>query len=238
MNDAPSSWSVWQKRCLSVILIGYLTVVLLGPLTVPFASEHLTRPLGQLVEPIQQALFLRHGYRFFGPDPGPSHIVKYKITQHDSSPLAGTFPDRESQWPRLRYHRWFMLSETLYSDAAGMLSEKEHAELIENISLEIDDLRLRRETAVMDELVLQRTRIEEDREFRQVRLENSLQHLANHLLFKHGGKDVEIFLHERLIPNPTDVQSRIRLSDSRFLSEPRSLGIFKIESTFGLEQIQ
>jgi hypothetical protein len=49
-------------------------------------------------------MYLDHGYFFFAPNPGPSHLVGIR----DQSVL---FPDRKEQWPRLLYHRYFMLSE-------------------------------------------------------------------------------------------------------------------------------
>ena len=57
--------------------------------------------------------YLNHGYGFFAPDPGPSHLIHYTIEFDSGETLTGTFPDREAYWPRLRYHRHFMLAEQL-----------------------------------------------------------------------------------------------------------------------------
>jgi hypothetical protein len=56
---------------------------------------------------------LNHGYRFFAPNPGPSHIFRYRLTFEDGSTQEAHFPDRARHWPRLLYHRYFMLSENL-----------------------------------------------------------------------------------------------------------------------------
>ena len=97
------------RAVLSVLLAAYLMVVLLGPLANPIGSSNLTIPMSRLVAPVHQALFLGHGYRFFGPDPGPSHILEYRIESADGEEINDKFPDRDQHWPRLLYHRWFML---------------------------------------------------------------------------------------------------------------------------------
>ena len=64
----------------------------------------------QKLEPYLDACYLNHGYNFFAPDPGVSLLIRYTIEREDGSPYEGTFPDVRKQWPRLRYHRHFMLS--------------------------------------------------------------------------------------------------------------------------------
>ena len=86
----------WLKLCLSIVLVVYLAIVLLGPLSNPISSQHLSLPLAKTVRPAHEALFLGHGFRFFGPDPGPSHIVRYTITTANNQSITGKFPDRES----------------------------------------------------------------------------------------------------------------------------------------------
>lgn len=58
------------------------------------------------------ALYINHGYHFFAPSPGPGHIVRYRVSDDDGQTIVeGEFPDRDAYWPRLRYHRHFMLSD-------------------------------------------------------------------------------------------------------------------------------
>ncbi len=58
--------------------------------------------------------YLNHGYAFFAPDPGPSHLVHYKLEFEDGrKPIERTFPDLKRHFPRLLYHRHFMLAEQL-----------------------------------------------------------------------------------------------------------------------------
>ena len=79
------------RAVLSVLLAAYLMVVLLGPLANPIGSSNLTIPMSRLVAPVHQALFLGHGYRFFGPDPGPSHILEYRIESADGEEISATY---------------------------------------------------------------------------------------------------------------------------------------------------
>lgn len=58
-------------------------------------------------------LNLNRGNRFFAPDPGPSHIIRYTLTMPDGSEKRGQLPDAKNHWPRLLYHRYFMLTEHL-----------------------------------------------------------------------------------------------------------------------------
>ena len=64
----------------------------------------------QKLEPYLDICYLNHGYNFFAPDPDVSLLIRYRIERDDGTPYEGTFPDVRKQWPRLRYHRHFMLS--------------------------------------------------------------------------------------------------------------------------------
>lgn len=110
-------------RCLlSVVLIVHVTAVFIAPFT--FASSPapgvaspspLAASVLSVLEPYVDALFLQHGYAFFAPDPGPSHLFRVHLEFADGrEPVELTFPDRDEQRPRLWYHRHFMLSERLW----------------------------------------------------------------------------------------------------------------------------
>ncbi|QDS96241.1 hypothetical protein FF011L_50490 [Roseimaritima multifibrata] len=58
-------------------------------------------------------LYMNHGYAFFAPDPGPSHLIDVHVQRPDGAETSVLYPDLESQWPRLLYHRHFMLTEFL-----------------------------------------------------------------------------------------------------------------------------
>ena len=213
-------------------------VVLLGPLANPIGSSNLTIPMSRLVAPVHQALFLGHGYRFFGPDPGPSHILEYRIESADGEEINDKFPDRDQHWPRLLYHRWFMLSETIYEDRFPLIEEEEFKKILEQLDAEIERVRLSGELPNARRLKAEREQMVLDNNARRKRTEELLGQLARHLLHRHGGEQIELFLRERLIAAPGDVASRVRLNHPRFLSEPKSIGKFTFEELNGLESIE
>ena len=58
---------------------------------------------------------MRHGYRFFAPDPGPSHLILYEVSLENGETASGRFPDQNVHRPRLLYHRFFMISEHFWA---------------------------------------------------------------------------------------------------------------------------
>ncbi|HEX4147827.1 MAG TPA: hypothetical protein VHY20_02525 [Pirellulales bacterium] len=111
-NALPSPAPAWRRPAriaVSLLLAWHLFAVLLGPLSVPEAM--IPSALEAYVRPYQQAVYINHGYKFFAPDPGPSHLIRYDVELSDGTHRRGEFPDRNEHWPRLLYHRHFMLSE-------------------------------------------------------------------------------------------------------------------------------
>lgn len=107
----------WQIA-ISVVVSLHLLAVFLPPLTMASrtagGASPLAQPLYQAMLPYIDALYLNHGYFFFAPEPGPSHLVRYEADLGSGkSPIVGQLPDRTTQWPRLLYHRHFMMTETL-----------------------------------------------------------------------------------------------------------------------------
>lgn len=217
---------------ISLALVGYLFVLLLGPLSVPVGSEHLARPLAKHVSPIHRALFLGHGYRFFAPNPGPSHLVDYRITKADGREISGRFPDRNNEsiaFPRLQYHRWFMLSERIYNEhiltppRADFEAEQKRLELLATEKQVMGN----RETA-------SRLRKERERQNAQYiaarkRIDELMRAVAKGLLQMHGGGSrIRLYARERTIPFPIDVSEGAKLDEERFFlsSDPPLIGDF------------
>jgi hypothetical protein len=97
----------------SVVIGLHLLAVFLAPLMFATRGSPAARPLFTVLEPYIDLMYLNHGYFFFAPDPGPNHLVRYELEFADGrKPLVGEFPDRHEQWPRLLYHRHFMLAES------------------------------------------------------------------------------------------------------------------------------
>src|SRR5262249_22062592 len=146
--------------------------------------------LQSIYHPFLQTAYLNHGYKFFGPDPGPSHLVRYVIETADGDRMEGTFPDRKAHWPRLYYHRHFMLSEFLVGLAGPW------------------DPRFDWDTQPLSRAQ-----------------ETYIESYAHHLLARHGGKRVTLYLVEHRLPSPQEVLKGMRLDDFQ-LYRSRKLGSF------------
>lgn len=96
------------RRWLLGLVLFHLLAVVAEPLFFYSRSDVQAGPeflaLRRGLGPYVDWMYLDHGYFFFAPNPGPSHLVGIR----DRSVV---FPDRKEQWPRLLYHRYFMLSE-------------------------------------------------------------------------------------------------------------------------------
>ncbi len=101
----------WRVLITLAILL-HLTAVIAAPLAV-WPSSELQQNLAETFRPYICAAYLDHGYRFFAPMPSPGHLVRYTLQMPDGTSQTGTFPDLKTEWPRLFYHRHFMLSEKL-----------------------------------------------------------------------------------------------------------------------------
>ncbi len=180
---------------LSALLIGHLLAVIAPPL-----SFQTRGPLGQSpvvatvlapVEGYSQAMYMDRGYAFFAPDPGPSHLIQAAITSKDGSRVETMFPDLDEQWPRLLYHRHFMLSEYLTEVYFPPGPPRELAK-VDPIDAE-NWVRAR------------------------ARYEHVRQSIVGHLQRRYPGQDVAIRRVEHLIPDLVAFQqSPVALDDPRF----------------------
>lgn len=109
-----SDWThrTWLRRMSSLGLVIHLVALVVAPLAVAPASP-LWQRTWQVFRPYLEAMNLNHGYHFFAPEPGPSHLVRYELRFDDGHIEHGIFPNVQQHRPRLRYHRHFMLSEFL-----------------------------------------------------------------------------------------------------------------------------
>ncbi|MCA8998935.1 MAG: hypothetical protein KDA80_18190 [Planctomycetaceae bacterium] len=84
--------------------------LLIAPASVPPSSD-LVRNSWLLVGPYLQLVNMNQGNHFFAPDPGSSTLIKYEANLKDGRKITGQIPDKNVQFPRLLYHRHFMLTE-------------------------------------------------------------------------------------------------------------------------------
>ncbi len=116
MNPPTSVFADWRmKFAVSALLIGHLWAVVGRPLEFatqgPFGTSPSASAFFAPVRGYSQFAYLDHGYAFFAPDPGPSHFYQASISDGEGERTEVKFPDLEVQWPRLKYHRHFMLAE-------------------------------------------------------------------------------------------------------------------------------
>jgi hypothetical protein len=106
----------WPPALRAIVSLGvcvYLTAVIVPPLAGPPPASVLAGAALQPLRPLVGALYLGHGYRFFAPDPGPGHSITWEVSMSDGSTRRGSIPDPRADFPRLLYHRRFMISEKI-----------------------------------------------------------------------------------------------------------------------------
>lgn len=108
-------WSLMARGCASLAILAYLVAVIVPPLAGPAPASELANRILQPLRPLVGAVYLGHGYRFFAPNPGPGHTIRWTMTMPDGSTRSGRIPDETLDRPRLLYHRRFMVSEKISS---------------------------------------------------------------------------------------------------------------------------
>jgi hypothetical protein len=223
-QESEISWSPGVRTVATIAILFFLFVIVIAPLANPIGSASFTIPLAKAVSPIHRALFLGHGYRFFGPDPGPSHLVDYIVTRSDGSQVQGRFPDRQRYWPRLLYHRWFMLSETIYREHMLTPDRASFDQSQQQLSKEI--LAVRADGKFSIAAQLEQRRLEQESQYQNARrrIDDLVNSLAQYLASANDGERTQLVVRERLIAGPLDVIAGIPLNDERYLSPPIPIG--------------
>jgi hypothetical protein len=109
----PGQWGLAVRIVVSLLLAWHVTAVFLAPLSITPSSQ-LVVGVAQRA-PVQwylDAMYLNHGYHFFAPEPSNGHLIRYQVLDDRGGVIAqGEFPNRKENWPRLLYHRYFMLAD-------------------------------------------------------------------------------------------------------------------------------
>ena len=209
-DDAKSiQLSLRLRIVLSLVLAFHVTAVFFGPFAMGPQRSALATALEPMLGGYTQAASLDNGYQFFAPEPGPSHLVLYELTYADGRTEEGKFPNLEEHFPRLLYHRYFMLSEFLNTLDSQVVEvpDDELAELgVEGIPPPSSpyDLALRR------------------------RRDALIHNYARQLLIYHDAQSVKLILQRHLIPLQQDVLNGRPLDDPSLYQE-RELGVFDRE---------
>ncbi len=98
---------------LTIFIVWHFTGVFLAALCVPTSSSLVLRiAQGWPLQWYLDATFMNQGHSFFAPDVGPGHLIRYQLLDQSGREIEhGDFPSRKEQWPRLLYHRYFMLAD-------------------------------------------------------------------------------------------------------------------------------
>lgn len=166
-------WGPRLRAVASVLILLHVIAVVSGPLAVQ--PSMFTGRLWSLAQPYIEAAFLNHGYHFFAPEPGPSHLVRYELVLEDGTRRAGVFPSREDHWPRLLYHRHFMLSERLGSAPPetpwiGVWCRSYGEHLLERFNAREATLYLRRHLIPYPDQVIEGMKLDDPRLYEERRL--------------------------------------------------------------------
>ena len=206
----PLGWRIG----LSVLLLLHLLAVFLPPFqfacrvgngsSSPFADG-----LANSIRPYIGLMYLDHGYFFFAPNPGPSHLVKYKVEfADDREPIEGRFPNLQEQQPRLKYHRHFMIAEALYNQYESPIAPPEPSPPALNSEQSERDRRLH-----ADRVEAHKVRLREW-QFRRRQYEEMRKSLEEHLMHVHGGSKVTLTRVEHRLLSPFEANElRMRPND-------------------------
>jgi hypothetical protein len=124
-------WPTWAKVVVSCLLLLHIIVQCLATFDAAPPPSQLVQTLKTPAKPYIHFAKLDNGYRFFAPDPGPSHLLDFQVLDGNNQPIPltefqhptkenwGRLPPPElrvpawSPRPRQLYHRYFMLMEQL-----------------------------------------------------------------------------------------------------------------------------
>lgn len=99
------------KIGVSALLLYHVCGLIVTPATIE-PSPQFFRDVYPAFGPYLQFLNMNQGSHFFAPEPGASTLIGYVVETSDGTQITGRLPHR-GIWPRLLYHRHFMLTESL-----------------------------------------------------------------------------------------------------------------------------
>jgi hypothetical protein len=130
----------WPRWAVNAWLVFHLAAIIIAPAAVSPSSDFIDSAW-TVVQPYAEALYLNHGYHFFAPEPGESTLLAYEAERKDGTVVRGRIPDRAT-WPRLLYHRYFMLTEHMAA-APEELEKPWHESYAQHIAHETGAARVR-----------------------------------------------------------------------------------------------
>ena len=210
--NSNTGWSPVRRRVISALILLHLIAVVAAPMSGPPPASNLSRRVATVFDPYLRGAFLAHGYRFFAPNPGPSHLLRYEVLHEDGRVESHRFPDTQEQWPRLYYHRHFMVAEQV-NQLSDIPTEQEFAEVVAEQERIIAELRGTEDGQLIRQL---RDGLEaEKRSYaRQAQLRDGLlEGIAKYFLKYHGGESIRLYTVRHPIPAPSEVVAGFELND-------------------------
>lgn len=110
--------SRWWWLLVHAWLAYHLVAITVAPASVPPTSDALSQ-LWRGCRHYLQVTFFNHGYHYFAPSPGTSTTLRYVAKTPEGTASVGQVPDPAKHTPRLRYHRYLMMTEYLGSLPPG-----------------------------------------------------------------------------------------------------------------------
>ena len=233
--QSPAPWPLPVRIAVLCALMLYLGIVVLAPLTIPSGAPFLTEPIAKKLAPIHQALYLNHGYQFFAPNPGPSHVLVYEIEAADGQKTKGHFPDRDHTSPRLLYHRWFMLSESMYREYLSAPLKSEIDEARKKFDQQIAELTRQGKPEESEAMAAEKDKILAELVAEKVKFDALMLNLARRLVSRFGKretsssetsspeislpKSIRMWIRRRTQPLADQSKAGIKLTDERFVTQ-------------------
>jgi hypothetical protein len=164
-SDAPAAelqfpWPRATRRLITAAIVFHLLAIVVPPLQLATTSSPVMRSpfverVGWVFQPYDDLLFLNHGYAFFAPNPGSNFLLWAELEFEDGrAPRVVELPDIGRRFPRLMYHRHFMLSEHFNGAFPGPEPVNAPAD-VTNRWQGMQDLFERREAAIIAQLKAQ-----------------------------------------------------------------------------------
>src|SRR5215475_14042263 len=107
-------WPTVVRVLISVLIVWHFTSIFLAALCVPGPSSQLVYNVAEKGPMLWylNALYLNQGHSFFAPDVGPGHLIHYELFDQSGRLMEeSSLPSKKEHWPRLLYHRYFMLAD-------------------------------------------------------------------------------------------------------------------------------
>jgi hypothetical protein len=196
-------WSPRARAIASVLIALHVAAVFVAPWSYPRPSSDLSRITARGLWPYLHGVGIYNGYRFFAPNPGPSHVVRYEMELKNGDIRRGQFPDVKQHFPRLLYHRHFMISERV-NELSNPPTEPPAPPAVVPPRWR---QRVQAEYAAMQQAHAQAVAQQTEQQEKLVRP------IAMELLRRHDAKRIRLWSVEHTIPTPEQVVAGVPLDD-------------------------